>query len=547
MGHKYTLNNDKMPIILTGVLSALIFAGIYGIKILNPFYTEWLLNGGDLTQHYLGWLAFRESDWHFPIGMVDTLAYPNLTSVIFTDSIPICAVIFKLLNPILPFDCQYFGIWGIACFILQGILTAKIINKYTSNNIAIILCSLLSVLTPAMILRMYMHTSLGAQWILIYCLGLLINKDKYEENKKIYLHIALIGLLSAGIHMYFVLMCGIIIAGIYLIDILENKRIKRGLLILADYVLIAGCVTGFLGGFNSGMSSKDIGLGYFSFNLNEFYNPQGWSCILPDRSLIVDGQWEGFAYLGIGFLILLIVAVILVIINHDLRKSIAQHRKMAITMCIVFAVSLVLALSPIVTISDKVLVEIPITERISDIWSVFRATGRIIWPCIYIIEICSFIILVKHIRKVGVLITILAASLILQIIDIHVVLAQRYEVFGTRVEFDTPLDTEEFWNIIAEDEHIKHVVYYKMPDQAYMYPLTYWAMANDKTVSNFYFARSIQDKVNECRNVSLSELPEDSIFVFPEDTDTDSLEYDLNYYHIDHLIIGYINEFSVPN
>lgn len=57
------------------------------VRILNPMYADWLMNGEDLTQHYFGWKAYRESGWHFPIGMTDTLAYPNLTTVVFTDSI----------------------------------------------------------------------------------------------------------------------------------------------------------------------------------------------------------------------------------------------------------------------------------------------------------------------------------------------------------------------------------------------------------------------------------------------------------------------------
>ena len=39
--------------------------------------------------------AYRNSDWHFPIGMIDSLVYPNQTSVIYTDSIPLFAIFFK--------------------------------------------------------------------------------------------------------------------------------------------------------------------------------------------------------------------------------------------------------------------------------------------------------------------------------------------------------------------------------------------------------------------------------------------------------------------
>ena len=56
---------------IVGVLSALVFCSIYGIHILNPTYTDWLLeSGGDLAQHYLGWkegelmLSFNQSQTH---------------------------------------------------------------------------------------------------------------------------------------------------------------------------------------------------------------------------------------------------------------------------------------------------------------------------------------------------------------------------------------------------------------------------------------------------------------------------------------------------
>lgn len=41
--------------IVAALLGGIAFVLIYGIKILNPLYTDWLLTGGDPSQHYLGW------------------------------------------------------------------------------------------------------------------------------------------------------------------------------------------------------------------------------------------------------------------------------------------------------------------------------------------------------------------------------------------------------------------------------------------------------------------------------------------------------------
>ena len=89
----------NMTVLIAGTIGAFVFITIYGTKILNPCYTDWLMSGGDLSQHYLGWKMYRNGDWTFPIGLTDQLAYPYYTSVIFTDSIPIFAVFFKLLSP----------------------------------------------------------------------------------------------------------------------------------------------------------------------------------------------------------------------------------------------------------------------------------------------------------------------------------------------------------------------------------------------------------------------------------------------------------------
>lgn len=49
----------------SAIIGAILFIAIYGARILDPTYEDWLFQGGDLTQHYLGWTFFRMSDWDF--------------------------------------------------------------------------------------------------------------------------------------------------------------------------------------------------------------------------------------------------------------------------------------------------------------------------------------------------------------------------------------------------------------------------------------------------------------------------------------------------
>lgn len=539
---KSTKSLRNHPYVIIAVLSALLFCSIYGFNVLNPTYTDWLLTGGDLSQHYLGWIAYRKSAWHFPIGMVDTLAHPNLTSVIFTDSIPVFAVIFKLLSPVLPSDFQYFGLWGIMCFILQGILSARILKNYIGNSLTLIFSSLLVVCAPVMIWRMYAHTALAGQWILLLGLEPLFSRSKYGSGPGLYIIAALMGVLSSAIHMYFVLMCGIILLGIIFLDIAIYRRIKRGLLILTTYLAAVISTTWLFGGFSSGMSSSAGGLGRYSFNINGFFSPQDWSCIFQNLS-IRPGQYEGFAYLGGGCVFLLVVSLIMFAGVPNIFEQIKNHWKELTALTIVFIVTVLVSLSPVITLGDKVIMELKLPKLLTDLWSVFRASGRIIWIAVYMIMLCSCIILSKTLNPRTFLIAV-SFSFLLQVYDTHEMLISKHEKFSQPLEYTSKLTDRSFWDIIAENTEIKHVVYFSSVEQPMMYSITDWALYNQKTVNNFYFARSISDEVTKERISSLNRLSASDIFIFQYSEKLNCLKYRLHYYDIDGLIVGYVNKIN---
>ena len=121
-GFVRTIKKYRWP--LTGaLLGALVFVALYGVRVLDPTQVDWILNNAspDPSQHYLGWAFFRRSAVRLPyIGANYSVVYPYRTSVLFTDSIPLLALFFKLLGPVLPARFQYFGWWGLLCYALQG-------------------------------------------------------------------------------------------------------------------------------------------------------------------------------------------------------------------------------------------------------------------------------------------------------------------------------------------------------------------------------------------------------------------------------------------
>ena len=357
---------ENMTLVMAGAIGAFVFILLYGVKVLNPCYTDWLMSGGDLSQHYLGWKMYRNGDWTFPIGLTDQLAYPYYTSVIFTDSIPIFAVFFKLLSPILPANFQYFGFWGIMCFTFQGILSAKILQKFLKDHLLVLLGAVFFILSPICIQRMFGHTALAGQWLILLAIYTIVYyEEKFCENKNAVLIYGFLGILCSATHVYFVPIVGIVLCAFVLISIVKSQKILQGFLPLISFLSMVMTTVYLLGGFTSNMTAQSGGLGHYSFNLNSFFNPMGWSIYLKNLETYTTGQYEGFAYPGLGLLFLFFVTSLHTVSEIHfpsvrLNKQVAVEQIERIAYLLIILLSLVTAASPQVSLGEHLLFEIPI-------------------------------------------------------------------------------------------------------------------------------------------------------------------------------------------
>lgn len=535
---------ENKPVWICALLGAAVFVLIYGIHILNPCYTDWLMTSedGDLTQHYLGWKFFRHAGWKFPVGLIDTMAYPNATSVIFTDSIPLFAVFFKAIRFLLPVQFQYFGWFGLICFVLQGAIGAVLVKKYLKNDFLIVLGGMLFILSPAFIDRMYWMTSLSAHFLCLLALAFVVYYDEvFGKTKNALIGWSILGALCGSIHIYFLPMCGVILLGFMLIDFVRGEKKWKVLLPFLSYIGAALTVVFFLGGFGSGMKAGNDGVGYYSFNLNGFFNPQGWSGYWKDMPY-TDSQYEGFAYLGLGILVLLFISVCLWLSSAAMKKVrisiwMKTHiRELAYVLIIM--VTLIVSASNIVMYNDKVLYELPVPGFIYKMWSIFRATGRLIWPMVYLLVLGAICLDIKVAgkRAKGILLTL---CLLLQIADIRGMLAKKNEIYNKVDSYQTLLPSED-WRMIAEETDAAHICFVSDVANSRKLLFSFGDYGSDYglTLSNFYFARSIGDKEIVARDTALQELPADTIFIFFKNEAQKCLNYEMNYYEIDGLIVG---------
>ena len=99
-----------------------------GVNPLIPSNIGWLLNKLDPAQHFLGWDFYRNSPWTLPVGLNPRFGLDLSSSIVYSDSIPLLAIPFKVFASFLPSPFQYFGLWVLVCFILQAWACWKLIE-----------------------------------------------------------------------------------------------------------------------------------------------------------------------------------------------------------------------------------------------------------------------------------------------------------------------------------------------------------------------------------------------------------------------------------
>lgn len=546
-------DSDGILYVLSSMIGIVVFIALYGVAVLNPTYDDWLLGKGDLTQHYLGWCFYRRGDWTFPIGLTNNLAYPSYTSIIFTDSIPVLAVFFKLFSSILPDTFQYFGWWGIVCFVLNGFFAVKILREFSIGKIQTLIGSVFFVVSPIVIERMFKHTSLGGHWIILAAIYLYIrNRRDYQNTKKAILCWGILGALIAAVHLYFLPMCGAFLCGYILCSILRGKRLQwKYLLPGVSFVGMLFVSTYLLGGFSTRAVSNDRGLGECSFNLNGFFNEKGYSRFFDALPMYNELQYEGFAYLGLGIFVLMSIAVIFVVLELIKNKGQCMKKNwIEILVGVIISVGLILfAASPVVTWNDKLLFVLTDSSTLTHYWSIFRATGRIIWPVNYLIYIVVIVCNAKlwdsvlengrrQYRKTAVIagtVTI-AVCCFLQVFDISGRLVNLRKQFAKKETYVSPFQ-DPVWEELSEKESLKHLVWVPNNfENREILEMAKWAIDNRLTMNNFYFARGIG--VDEDTQEALRNPDDTYLFVFRQDEIQKNMDSDLNFYKADAYVVG---------
>lgn len=552
INQKINIKSNCSMYILVVMISLVLYSCLYGFHSLNPQNVNWILQEyNDFENGYLAWKAFRNSPWMFPFGFMNTLSYPEYTSVMFSGAIPGMALFFKLIRFILPATFQYFGIWTLLCMVLMGLYSSKVLNRLSRDRHVAIIGSVFFILIPVMHMRIFAHTGLDGQWLLIAMFDMCLDMKDIEWKKNIWFRAVLFGMIAILQHSYFLPIVAVVLLYGVIHNITNGNGVIKNVALLIVYT-VAGFVTVYLlGGFSTDISKGTAGgLGQYSMNLNALFNPRCdpaiWSKFIGPLPYHHNGQQEGFAYLGLGIIILLIIDIFSFIMH--IKKKTKIIKKYAIDIAIAFfvlAIALFISLSPLATVGEKTLYEIKLPDNIKNIWAIFRSSGRFSWILVYAIMLFAIISFHKMQRTWSVYVLILV--LILQIIDLSDIFLVRRDAYTKEYEYNPYTNTDLSWDEIEALDSIRYV--YFVPDNYAFtmrdnFIITDWALNRKMAVNAFYFShQDSEDIISNNSILALSEAKEDTLFIFIDKETV--LEYgfnNLHYYKVGEFIIGYVSE-----
>lgn len=530
-----------------GLLGAAVFVALYGVRVLDPTQTDWMLAAGaDPAQHYLGWVQFRHSEWHLPyLGMSYATVYPHRISILYTDSLPLFAVFFKLLSPVLPASFQYFGWWGLLCFVLQGALGQCLIARLGaarthSAHAAALAGAGILLLFPALRIRMFAHTALAGTWLVLAALCLWAFGDKvYRSPLRACLWWALLGILGAGIHLYYLPMMGMVAVGCAVAALLRRRGAACALLPIPAYCAAALAELVVLGAFSGNYSGTAAGW-LNGADLADLFLPG------------FDDGFESYIYMGPGAVVLCALALAAGLVGlFRCREKRALWRRVlpwAVSAAVMAALSAFASLSDTVVFAGHTLFTLPLPGFLLTLWSMFSSCARLAWLLgMLLIAVAAGVVVRACGSRLG--LVLLALCLAVQAGGQWSALTATAADYrsDSRYTWTFPL-TDPGWEAVAQSGKIRHLAFASLDTSSDVYRgCAALAAENGWTMNSFYLAHMDTATAADSIPAQLNDPQPATLYVFSSKGDElrRSL-YALNYYRLDGVLVGSLEELPLP-
>ena len=526
---------------LTGaLLGALVFLILYGVRVLDPTCVDWILNNPspDPAQHYLGWVFYRRSGWHLPyLGANYSAIYPYRTSILYTDSIPLLAVLGKLLGGVLPARFQYLGLWGLFCYAMQGGLAQALIARVggvrpgdTAKNWASVLGAGVLVLFPALNIRMFAHTALASNWLVLLALWLWLCAEQSENRPtaaKLCLWWGILGLLCAGIHLYYLPMVGMVLVAACVQRALEKRGPAAVVLPVASFCGAA--------------LAELFVLGAFAANFAGYSN--GYLSGADLANLFVPGlgaSWEQEIYAGLGTTIAVVLALVWLLVQHKQAGAFfCRHKNVVIAALVLLVLDAIAAMGNTVTFAGRTLFTVPIPQALMDFWAMFSSCARLAWLAGMLLAVaaCGLVLRFWQGAAAAVLLALCAAA---QGFGQRAELAKRFAAYHDAAYYESTTQlTDPAWEQLAASGQFTHLAFASFDfEHDEFWDLAAFAADHGWTSNSFYMGHMDGNLAAVTLAGEMNALAPDTLYAFVDEDALARNDFALHYYRLEGVLLG---------
>ena len=360
------------------------FLVVYGPGHLAGTSAYWDMPTSDERMYLIGYRYFLHEPWHWPLFTSYAVDAPYAKSLVFLDCIPLWALVNKLIAAVIPpwraFSAQaYLGLWHGLVYALQPCLGVACLRAlgHRSWRTAIV-TALFFLAIPCWIFR-YGHAALSAHWIELWALYLYLRTPAGARQSR-QLGVAKLAQLAVAslVTPYHAVMS----FGLFVASLWRTRQWREGAAWLALGVASIALPLAFAGYFAPETATRQWGFSVESANVLSWFVPVR-SGIAGDgrwiaNVLATNWQWEGYAYLGLGYLGLL---AIVAWHARSLRGVVRRHAGL-LAIAVAFGL---LSLSSHVYFGSHRVLAYRFPHVLHVIPDQFRSPGRFIWVPTYVL------------------------------------------------------------------------------------------------------------------------------------------------------------------
>jgi len=480
---------DALGLAAALALGLAAFLVLIGWQTLLPSNIGWL-NFADRAMHTLGWMNFRQEPWGMPPGLNPDLGLELANSIGLVDGLPLFAFPAKLLSAWLPQPFQYWGIWLLLCFLLHALFAYLLARQLGAGRVVAVLAAGFALITPALMFRVQMHLALSGHWTVLAALYLYARR----ATPRFWMWPLLVG-LTAAIHAYLLAMVlGLWVAA--LVERLWTHRTRWNIALLEFAVgACAALAVMWAGGFFVTGTAATYGYGMYKLNLlGPLLIYRNFSGLMPDFAHD-KYDYEGMSFLGVGILFTLALCVLTGAVGI-LRRVISRRW---LPLLIVLVLMVIFALSQDIYFADIHVVTVPLPQKLIDLASIFRSTGRFVWPMLYLVTVGIVVMLGRRLSAL-VAVPILFVSFVVQALDS----APGLLVFSRHLPpisdtWTSPL-TSPFWGRVAAAgyKRVRVIPVVSNPGTDWQ-ALGYYAVTHHMGIDSVYLGRVDADALEALR------------------------------------------------